>query len=564
VIRGGIREALCLIEYGGGERQILTYLYIFWYKFLETLIMKQYPIHVLLILSIWISGCLPVVELAPTSTSAMERPSGTQALPVENTPTTTPTATRTPPPRPELPALKLEDGLLEGTEPSNLDADTLTRYWIEIAVQFEPASEEAVIDGTAYIEYTNTTGEPLYDLVLRLWPNDPQYQARMVAGPVFRDGRALEGDLEVDGTLLRIPFALPIAEGDSILIEIPYRVEVGSFHGGNPRRMGITQGVLIAPTFYPLIPRWLGEDWEVEDPPSAGDTTNSEIALYHLSITAPAELELAVSGVQTDSKVDGKLQQVTIVSGPVRDVAFALGPFEENSRAVNDVSLRVWTLDEHDRDVETLLDAAALQFELLSDLLGSYPYPELDIVDAPGAFGGIEYPGLVYIGTVGTPWVIEPTVHEVAHQWFYALIGDDQVDEPWLDEAAATFATALYYESVQGSGRGAGYLSELRAVVRESENAELPIGLPVEDYSGVNEYAVLVYFKGALFFDALRQRLGEREFESFLKAYYKEYAFGFSDAEGFQAVAELTCSCDLDDLFELWVYEGGEIAGLTD
>jgi aminopeptidase N len=255
---------------------------------------------------------------------------------------------------------------------------------------------------------------------------------------------------------------------------------------------------------------------------------------------------------------------VTVVTGPMRDAAFALGPFEENVRDVDGTSLRVWTLAEHREDVDTLLDSAARQFALLSDLVGPYPYPELDIVDAPGAFGGIEYPGLVYIGTVGTPWVIEPTVHEVAHQWFYALIGGDQVDEPWLDEAAATFATALYYESVQGSGGGVGYLSNLRAVVRNQRSADLPIGLPVEGYSGVNEYAVIVYFKGALFFDALRQRLGERDFESFLKAYYETYRFASADSDGFQLTAEQACSCDLDDLFDLWVYTGGEIPGLTD
>jgi aminopeptidase N len=201
---------------------------------------------------------------------------------------------------------------------------------------------------------------------------------------------------------------------------------------------------------------------------------------------------------------------------------------------------------------------------LLSDMIGPYPYPELDIVDAPGAFGGIEYPGLVYIGTVGSPWVIEPTVHEVAHQWFYGLVGDDQVDEPWLDEGAATFATALYYENSNGSGRGAGYLSSLRAAVRDDPGSELPIGLPVGAYGSVNEYAVIVYFKGALFFDALRQHLGERGFEAFLKAYYDEYRFKIADSIAFQSVAEEICACELDDFFDLWVYEGGEIPGLTD
>lgn len=523
---------------------------------------KRHPISLLLVVSIFLSACLPTVELAPTSTSSTGAVSGTQALPVENTPTSPPPATQTPLPRTDLPEIDVQDGLLEGVELSKIDPATLTRYWIEIELQFAPDSDQAIIDGIAHIEYTNTTGKPLYDLVLRLWPNDPQYQSTIAAGPVYREGRVQDSELEVDDTVLRVPFSRPIEADESITLDVPFRVEVDSFHGGNPRRLGITEGVLIAPTFYPLIPRWLGEGWEIEDPPPGGDTTNSEIALYRFSITAPAYGKLAASGIEIDRRETSGLQQVTFVTGPMRDIAFAFGPFEETVREMGDVDLRVWTLPEHEQDVDTLLDSAAGQFQLLSELVGPYPYPELDVVDAPGAFGGIEYPGLVYIGTVGTPWVIEPTVHEVAHQWFYALIGGDQVDEPWLDEAAATFATALYYERARGTGRGAGYLSDLRAVVRDNTNAELPVGLPVAAYSSVNEYAVIVYFKGALFFDALRQRLGERDFEAFLKAYYDEYLFGFADSQGFQDLAEQTCACELDELFDVWVYEGGEIPTL--
>ena len=31
-------------------------------------------------------------------------------------------------------------------------------------------------------------------------------------------------------------------------------------------------------------------------------------------------------------------------------------------------------------------------------------------------------------------------VHELAHQWFYAMVGDSQARDPWLDEAFATYA----------------------------------------------------------------------------------------------------------------------------
>jgi len=68
-----------------------------------------------------------------------------------------------------------------------------------------------------------------------------------------------------------------------------------------------------------------------------------------------------------------------------------------------------------------------------------------------------------------------------------------------------------------------------------------------------------VYSKGALFFDALRREMGDRIFFRFLKDYYAAYRYGFARSQDFQATAEQTCACDLDALFDLWVYKGGEV-----
>jgi aminopeptidase N len=252
------------------------------------------------------------------------------------------------------------------------------------------------------------------------------------------------------------------------------------------------------------------------------------------------------------------VQRVEYVSGPMRDFVFALGSFETKSRAVQDTVLNTWVLQEHAEDSTIVLSAASGQFEILSELVGPYPYSELDIVDAPGAFGGIEYPGLVFVGTLGTNWIVDPTVHEVAHQWFYGLIGDDQLCEPWLDEALATYSQALYLERTFGVGRATGFLSSLRAILRDHPASGTPIGLSVGEYATENDYGVLVYYKGALFIDALRHELGDRKFNQFLQAYFQRNRYGFVSTEDFQDSAEEVCSCNLDALFDLWVYEGGD------
>jgi aminopeptidase N len=54
----------------------------------------------------------------------------------------------------------------------------------------------------------------------------------------------------------------------------------------------------------------------------------------------------------------------------------------------------------------------------------------------PGFHGGIEFPTHVMHGAFSTTRSI---VHELAHQWFYALVGNDQGRDPWLDEGLASY-----------------------------------------------------------------------------------------------------------------------------
>lgn len=436
-----------------------------------------------------------------------------------------------------------------------------TSYRIEAEVDFDGSSERATIDGVARIRYQHQGTEPLREIPLMLWPNDEQYRAEMSVGPAAIDGQLTRGAPELSGQAVRYQLPESVSPGDSVDLSVPFSLSAGGPIGeGAPARFGISQGVFFAPTFYPLVPPFLDGEWRVEDAPYGGDTTNSLVAAYWVRLEVPRELELAATGVEISrSETAADRLAVEYVSGPVRDFAFALGPLAREARRAGEVEIRLWYLPQHREDVDLVLDAAAFQLELLGELVGPYPYSELDIVDLPGAFGGIEYPALVTIGTLGGPWIVEPVVHEVAHQWFYGLIGDDQVNEPWMDEAFATYATALYLENANGRGRATGYLSDHRAVVREHPQGSRPIGEPVASYPG-GQYRVLVYLKGALFYQELRQQLGDEVFFDFLQSFHQRYRYGFATAADFQSAAESSCRCQLDDLFDLWVYQGGPLA----
>jgi aminopeptidase N len=68
--------------------------------------------------------------------------------------------------------------------------------------------------------------------------------------------------------------------------------------------------------------------------------------------------------------------------------------------------------------------------------------------------------------------------------------------------------------------------------------------------------------KGALFFEALRNQIGDEAFFNFLHSYYTSNRYGFVTTADFQVAAEAACGCRLVQFFEDWVTDGGEIPGL--
>jgi aminopeptidase N len=80
-----------------------------------------------------------------------------------------------------------------------------------------------------------------------------------------------------------------------------------------------------------------------------------------------------------------------------------------------------------------------------------------------------------------------------------------------------------------------------------------PIGGPVDSFRG--NYVALVYAKGALFFHALRLRMGDETFNQFLQNYYGGYRYGEASGPGMLEVAEATCNCDLQPLYDEWVHQ---------
>ncbi len=146
-------------------------------------------------------------------------------------------------------------------------------------------------------------------------------------------------------------------------------------------------------------------------------------------------------------------------------------------------------------------------------------------------------------------------VHEVAHQWWYNLVGSDQVRNPWLDEGLAEFSMFYYFEQRDGEQAGQDLRArrwELPIASLKRRGADQPIGMPVWDYT--KDYETVVYGKGALFFATLRDEMGPAKFNQLLRAWAGEQQWKVGTPAQFQALASRIAGKNLDQLFNSWVY----------
>jgi aminopeptidase N len=257
---------------------------------------------------------------------------------------------------------------------------------------------------------------------------------------------------------------------------------------------------------------------------------------------------------------------VTFAAGPARDFYLAAGDnYIVMQETVGETTINSYALAPYSEYAQLALQVAVDSLRSFNRRFGPYPYTEFEVVSTPMQALGIEYPGLVGISlalydpaatiaeTSSRVWLESTVAHEVAHQWFYNTVGNDQVDEPWLDEALAQYATWLYYVDTYDENTAQAYARSWQTRWERVEQADIPIGLPAGEYQG-REYGAIVYGRGPLFIAALAEEMGADLFHEFLGDYAQTYQWKLASGEDFKQLAETHCQCDLTDLFEAWVY----------
>lgn len=419
------------------------------------------------------------------------------------------------------------------------------------------------VAGRLELLYTNQEDIDLEELYFHLYPNLLEGRASVSALTV--NDEPVQPEYLSDDTVLRVPMASSLAPGEKAVIALEFYVDIPSEGGSNYGVFATIDGVMALAHFFPQLSVYDDEGWNIEPPPANADVTYADASFYLVRVTAPAEQVLVASGVELDRQETDGTQVATFAAGPARD--FYLVSNEDyivTSKQVGETIINSYGFPDFIDQNELALTYASGALESFNERIGTYPYTEFDIVPTPNLALGVEYPGLVVIrtglydplATLGpnpaTFYQESTTVHEVGHQWFYNTIGNDQLDEPWLDESLTQYITFLYFVDTYGEENAQGFRDSFLGRWDRVDRLEIPIGLPADDYSD-QEYGAIVYGRGPLFFEALSEEMGEETFDAFLRQYYQQNKWGIASGNDLKSLAEEKCQCDLTPLFARWV-----------
>lgn len=199
-------------------------------------------------------------------------------------------------------------------------------------------------------------------------------------------------------------------------------------------------------------------------------------------------------------------------------------------------------------------------FEWMENKVGPYPYPQYSLVQ--GGSGGTEYPMLTMIlgkrpepkgMSKGYP-IITLAIHEIMHNWWYAVVANDENRNAWLDEGFALFFQYEYQDFISNkkdTNRSV-QASYDHMLPPARKGAVEPMTTPADFFDANWGYDIAVYHKGAVFLNQLRYITGEENFWKGIKAYYKKWAFAHPDGDDFILCMEQASGMQLKWYLDLW------------
>ncbi|MBU6332856.1 MAG: M1 family metallopeptidase [Chloroflexi bacterium] len=437
------------------------------------------------------------------------------------------------------------------------------QYLIEATID----PDAATIAGVQQIIYTNREPDALTEIPLRLFPNLPDLGGSLTLGDITVDGVAVTAASGGDGFLAIVPLPQPLAPGATTTLGMRF-VAQAPINGQADYYAAYNRGgdIFALANATPLVAMRRAGAWDLEVPSITGDLVTSETSLYTAVLTIANGWKPVTSGSIVAQDALGEQVAWRIVSGPQRDFTIVATPWSVIEADVDGTMVRMHVPPSvRDGAGRAGLDAAARALRLFNERFGPYPFSDLDLVQIDAQFFlGVEYPGVLLLDRRLFRELRELldviVAHEVAHLWWYALVGNDVQRAAWIDEGLATYAQVIYREAYGGPDAAAAELADIRQEYLRvaSRGYDMPLDQPVAAFSP-GLYYQLVYNKGALFFAALRRQIGDEAFFAALRQLAAARRYQIIDGADVVTTAGQACACDVTGLYDQWIRQAGPV-----
>lgn len=447
--------------------------------------------------------------------------------------------------------------------------DRPTRY--SLTLQFDPPGP--TLNGAEDVRYFNRQPVPLNEIYFRLFANYPDSGGKITVSNLSVDGAPATPRYEMQNTALRVPFAKPFAPNASVDIHLDFTVSIPRDNKNHYADFTSTDGVVTLPTVYPLIPAYDAKGWHIEIGPPYGDLVYADVSLYAVTVTVPSTLTVIASG-STIGKTEKANGTTTwrLIGAPMRDFDLNFTDRLQNTSA----SIGETTVHSYYDPNDVGAGKSALQFatdalRIYQNRFGVYPYREFKIIETPTTAGGIEYPGVaiiareLYRNARQRDFFEFASAHEVAHQWWYGMVGNDQVNQPWVDESLTQYSTLVYYEDLRGAVTAQSILkNQFQNLYNRAKSSghDAAVNQPVSAFNE-SDYSTIVYQKGPLFYDALRRKMGDALFFQFLRTYFERYRYKIATGNDILETAEGVYGSSLREEYQQWILVPAPIATPT-
>ncbi len=475
-----------------------------------------------------------------------------------------------------LPLLFLTGCSCKENELDKVSAD-LTNYYMDINIDTE--NHSLAVSQT--IDYRNNYDTNLDTLKFHLYPRsfrrgsnttvvsklnyDKCYYNGASFGDITIDSLSINGSTSEivltgnDNDILDITLPSTLAPDSSTNISLTYTVSLPNIN----HRFGYGENTINLGNFYPIACMYENGDFVIDSYHCNGDPFYSDIANYSVSFTAPSNYKVASTGDVISSSNTELNSTYNIEARAVRDFAIVLSDkFNMVSDTINDVTVNYYYYN--NQYPNECLQAGVDSIATFSRLFGEYPYKSIDIVEANFVHGGMEYPNLIYISDAVTNQsdFINVIVHEVAHQWWYGIVGNNEYQYGWLDEGLTEYSTLLFYEE------NPQYSVDVHELIKNTNNSfvtfvdiyekvfgssDTSMNRALNQYNNESEYVYVAYVKGMLIFDNIREVIGDEKFFASLQTYFTNNKFKIATPEHLISAFEKASNMPLGEIFSSWI-----------